>query len=134
MTATKTMMIKAYYLLGGIALIILRIPRYNRLGKVKNSRKVGINMDIARISSKGQVTIPIEIRKKLGLKEGDKVIFLEKDNNVILINSNRFAFEELQREMAGEVEKAGIKNERDVVDLVKEVRQKIWEERYEGNA
>jgi len=133
MTATKTMMIKAYYLLGGIALIILRIPRYNRLGKVKNSRKVGINMDIARISSKGQVTIPIEIRKKLGLKEGDKVIFLEKDNNVILINSNRFAFEELQREMAGEVEKAGIKNERDVVDLVKEVRQKIWEERYEGN-
>lgn len=114
-------------------MIILRIPRYNRLGKVKNSRKVGINMDIARISSKGQVTIPIEIRKKLGLKEGDKVIFLEKDNNVILINSNRFAFEELQREMAGEVEKAGIKNERDVVDLVKEVRQKIWEERYEGN-
>ncbi|MEW6663496.1 MAG: AbrB/MazE/SpoVT family DNA-binding domain-containing protein [Bacillota bacterium] len=38
-------------------------------------------MDIARISSKGQVTIPIEIRKKLGLKEGDKVVFLEKDNN-----------------------------------------------------
>ena len=115
-------------------MIFSRIPRYNRLGKVKNSRKVGVDMDIARISSKGQVTIPIEIRKKLGLKEGDKVIFLEKDNNVILINSNRLAFEELQREMAGEAEKAGINSERDVVDLVKEVRQKIWEERYEGNA
>jgi len=91
-------------------------------------------MDIARISSKGQITIPIEIRKKLGLKEGDKVVFIEKDNNIILLNSNRLAFEEFQREMAGEAEKAGIKTEQDVVDLVKQVRQQIWEQRYEGNA
>jgi len=33
---------------------------------------------MAKVSSKGQVTIPVEIRKKLGLKAGDKVIFLEK--------------------------------------------------------
>ena len=91
-------------------------------------------MDIARISSKGQITIPIEIRKKLGLKEGDKVVFIEKDNNIILLNSNRLAFEEFQREMAGEAEKAGIKTEQDVVDLVKQVRQQIWEQRYEDNA
>jgi hypothetical protein len=50
---------------------------------------------------------------------------------------SRLAFEELQREMAVEAEKSeksGINSERDVVDLVKEVRQKIWEERYKGNA
>jgi antitoxin PrlF len=91
-------------------------------------------MDIARISAKGQVTIPIEIRKKLGLKEGDKVIFIEKDNNIILLNSNRLAFEEFQREMEGEAFNAGIKTEQDVVDLVRQVRRQIWEERYEGNA
>ncbi|MDA8334349.1 MAG: AbrB/MazE/SpoVT family DNA-binding domain-containing protein [Peptococcaceae bacterium] len=91
-------------------------------------------MDIARISSKGQVTIPIEIRRKLGVKEGDKVIFLEKDHNIILLNANRLAFNSLQAEMAGEAEKAGVTGEQAVIDLVKEVRQTIWEERYEGNA
>lgn len=28
-------------------------------------------MNLARITTKGQITIPIEIRKKLGVKEGD---------------------------------------------------------------
>ena len=29
-------------------------------------------MELAKVTSKGQVTIPIEIRKKLGIKNGDK--------------------------------------------------------------
>jgi antitoxin PrlF len=91
-------------------------------------------MDVAKISSKGQITIPIEIRRKLGLKEGDKVVFVEQNNNVILLNSNKLAFEEFQKDMAGEAEKAGIKSEQDVVNAVKEVRKQIWEERYEGDA
>ena len=28
-------------------------------------------MELAKVTSKGQVTIPIEIRKKLGIKNGD---------------------------------------------------------------
>jgi len=84
-------------------------------------------MDVARISTKGQVTIPVEIRKKLRLKEGDKVVFLEKDNNVLILNSNRMAFEDFQKDMAGEAEKAGLYTEQDVVDLVNDVRQSMWE-------
>lgn len=99
-----------------------------------NVKKEGDIMDVARISTKGQITIPIEIRKILGLKEGDKVVFVQKDNNIILLNSNRLAFEEFQKEMIGEATKAGIKTEQDVVDIVKEIRQQIWEERYDGNA
>ena len=34
-------------------------------------------MELAKVTSKGQVTIPIEIRKKLGIKNGDKVLFIE---------------------------------------------------------
>jgi toxin-antitoxin system, antitoxin component, abrB famil len=33
-------------------------------------------MNLAKISANGQITIPIEIRKHLGLKSGDKILFL----------------------------------------------------------
>jgi len=93
-----------------------------------------IMLDVARISVKGQVTIPVEIRRKLSLKDGDKVVFMEKSGEIVLMNSNRLAFEEFQRDMAGEAEKAGLTSEQDVVNLVKKVRGKMWEEQHEGNA
>jgi len=91
-------------------------------------------LDIAKLSVKGQVTIPVEIRKKLSLKNGDKVVFMEKRGDIVLMNSNRLAFEEFQREMAGEAERAGINSEQDIVDLVKELRRKMWEAQHESNA
>jgi antitoxin PrlF len=36
------------------------------------------------VTRKGQVTIPAEIRKALGIKEGDKVAFVVEDNQVKL--------------------------------------------------
>ena len=35
-------------------------------------------MELAKVTSKGQVTIPVEIRKKLGIREGDKILFIEE--------------------------------------------------------
>ncbi|MDR1194640.1 MAG: AbrB/MazE/SpoVT family DNA-binding domain-containing protein, partial [Peptococcaceae bacterium] len=37
-------------------------------------------MEVAKITSRGQITIPIDIRKRLGVREGDKVIFIEDGN------------------------------------------------------
>jgi len=39
---------------------------------------------ISSISAKGQVTIPKEIRDALQLKTGDKVIFIERDNEIVV--------------------------------------------------
>jgi AbrB family looped-hinge helix DNA binding protein len=36
------------------------------------------------ISSKGQVTIPIEVRKRLGVHSGDRVEFIEKDGFTVV--------------------------------------------------
>ena len=44
-------------------------------------------MDIAKLSSKGQVTIPISIRRKLGLYPGENVIFIERSNNVFIASA-----------------------------------------------
>jgi len=90
-------------------------------------------MNLARITTKGQITIPVEIRKKLGVKEGDKVVFIEKDNMIVVANSNRLAFDEIQKTMEGEAEKAGLYTEEDVVKLCKEVRQELWEKRHANN-
>lgn len=79
-------------------------------------------MDNAKVMSKGQVTIPKEIRKVLGVDSGDRVTFIVNDGEVRIVNSAVYAMRMLQEEMAGEAEKAGIKSEQDVVDLVKSVR------------
>ena len=36
------------------------------------------------ISSKGQVTVPVEVRHRLGLKEGDRVEFVFEDGRTVL--------------------------------------------------
>ena len=36
----------------------------------------------SRISSRGQIVIPMEIRKKLGIGEGDHLTFIEKNGEV----------------------------------------------------
>jgi antitoxin PrlF len=38
----------------------------------------------SRISSKGQVTVPLEVRKRLGLKAGDRVEFVDDEGRTTL--------------------------------------------------
>ena len=44
-------------------------------------------MNLAKISSNGQITIPVEIRRLLGLKSGDKILFLQKQNGEIVVSN-----------------------------------------------
>ena len=37
-------------------------------------------MYLAKVSANGQVTVPVEIRRKLNLKEGDKMLFFERND------------------------------------------------------
>ena len=73
----------------------------------------------AKVMSKGQVTIPKDIRTVLGLDQGSRVTFIVQDGNVQMVNSAVYAMKMLQAEMAGEAEKANIT---DVNALVKSIR------------
>ena len=81
-------------------------------------------MELAKVTSKGQITIPIEIRKKLGIKEGSKVLFLEEAGRIYLTNSSMEALREAQQAFEGEAERIGLKNEEDVVAMVKKKKKK----------
>lgn len=85
-------------------------------------------MELAKVTSKGQITIPIDIRKKLGVKEGDKILFVEEQGRIIMMNSSMDALRKAQAAFAGEAERLGLKDEQDVADLVSELRR----ERMEG--
>ncbi len=87
-------------------------------------------MDVAKVTSKGQITIPIDIRKKLGVKEGDKILFLEEAGRVILLNSSMEALRKAQAAFDGAAQEAGVKDEDDVAAMVAQLRR----ERMEKNA
>lgn len=80
-------------------------------------------MELAKVTSKGQITIPVNIRRKLGVKEGDKVLFVEEGGKIYILNASMEALKEAQAAFAGEAERAGLKNEDDIVAMVKEIRQ-----------
>lgn len=80
-------------------------------------------MELAKITSKGQITIPVNIRRKLGVKEGDKVLFVEEAGKIYILNSSMEALKEAQAAFTGEAERAGLKNEDDVVAIMKKFRR-----------
>ena len=82
----------------------------------------GMIVDSAKVMSKGQITLPKDIRSKLRLSTGDRVTLICEGEQVILMNSAVYAMKMLQKEMAGEANKAGIYTEEDVVSLVSEIR------------
>ena len=80
-------------------------------------------MELAKVTSKGQITIPLMIRKALQLKTGDKVFFEESKGKIYIMNASLVTLETVQEKMAGEAEKAGFESEEDVVAYIKELRQ-----------
>ncbi len=80
-------------------------------------------IDSAKVMAKGQVTIPKDVRKTLGISNGDRISFIVEGNTVRIVNSAVYAMQVLQQEMKGEARKAGLANDDDIVNLVTEMRK-----------
>ncbi len=72
----------------------------------------------ARVMSKGQVTIPKNVRAALGINTGDRVTFIVDGTNVRVVNSAVYALMKFQEQMGGEAEKAGLMSEDDVAEWI----------------
>lgn len=80
-------------------------------------------MELAKVTTKGQITIPKSIRERLNLKEGSKIIFIENGNDIIIKNAAMLSLEKIQKAFEGEAERLNLKSEEDVVEFIKSERR-----------
>ena len=82
-------------------------------------------VESAKVMSKGQITLPKDIREALKLGTGDRVTLIYENGQVRLMNSAIYAMEVLQKGMKGEAESSGLTDETDIMALVHDVRTEI---------
>jgi len=74
-----------------------------------------------KVSSKGQVVIPVNVRKAAGLKEGEKVLAIAFDNTIILKRIADKTFEETVKPIWNRIRQIGL-TEEDVDAFIQEAK------------
>lgn len=77
----------------------------------------------ARVMAKGQVTIPKNVRRALGISTGDRVTFIVEGNTVKVVNSALYALQRFQEQMRGEGQKTGLFTDEDVAAWISASRR-----------
>jgi antitoxin PrlF len=81
------------------------------------------------VQENGQVTIPAEIRRKLGLKKGDLVAFIETEDGVLISPREVVAMKALDK-LGEMLEGQGISLE-ELIDSGRDIRGEIAKEKYD---
>ena len=84
---------------------------------------MGTLIEMGKISSRGQVAIPADIRNQLGLTEGSKVLFFTEDDTLLMKKVSEQTFAQITRPLKIAAKKAGMK-EKDVPDMIHRFRKK----------
>lgn len=80
-------------------------------------------MNLAKVSGNGQITVPVEIRRLLGLKGGDKILFFQKqDGEVVISNASSQAIKKAQAAFSGAAKMLDVSDDNDIQALVNEIR------------
>ena len=82
-------------------------------------------MEVAKLSSKGQITIPINVRQKLKLKSGDKIVIQEENGRFYFDNAALAAFTRVEIAFDKPAAEAGFNNEKEMQDYMLEVRKEV---------
>jgi len=79
-------------------------------------------IEMATVSSRGQICIPNNIREEMGLIEGSKILFfLSGDDTLLVKKVQTKTFEELTRPLREAIKKSDLK-ESDVNDIIHRFR------------
>ncbi|MBQ2617607.1 MAG: AbrB/MazE/SpoVT family DNA-binding domain-containing protein [Synergistaceae bacterium] len=83
-------------------------------------------MEIAKISSKGQITIPISVRSALKLRAGDKVVIQEENGRYYFDNASLVAFARAEDDFKGAAKEAGFQNEEEMQKyMMEDIRREV---------
>ncbi len=83
---------------------------------------------LAVVQRRGQVTIPIELRRKLGIEEGGVVAFIETEDGVLISPREVLAMDALDR-IGKVLREQGISLE-ELIESGREIRGQMVEEEY----
>lgn len=89
------------------------------------------NPKLSKVQEKGQVTIPVEIRRKWDLKKGDLVGFVETEEGVLISPQEVIAMEALDK-LGEMLKEKGITLE-ELIESGREIRGEIAKEKYNLN-
>jgi len=81
-----------------------------------------------RVQEKGQVTLPAEVRRRLGLKKGDVVAITETEEGVLITPSAVIAIKALDR--IGEILREQGASIEELIESGREIRGKLLQEKY----
>ena len=76
-------------------------------------------VDIGTISARGQVAIPIEMREKMNLKEGEKVLFFLDGDALLIKKVESLSWSEITKPLREAKKKI---SENEVSDLIHKLR------------
>jgi AbrB family looped-hinge helix DNA binding protein len=84
-------------------------------------------IELGTVSSRGQIAIPADIRRRLGLDDGKKIMFVVEGDTIMIKKVDiEKTWEEVTRPLREAAKKSGLKEE-DVPDMIHRMRKKRHE-------
>jgi AbrB family looped-hinge helix DNA binding protein len=80
-----------------------------------------VEASTTKVSSKGQVVIPANVRKVAGLKKGEKILAIAIDDTVVLKKIVDKSFEETMKPVWSKIRQLGL-SEEDIGVFIEEAR------------
>ncbi len=77
-------------------------------------------LEMGKVSARGQIAIPVDIRKEMGLEEGSKVLFFLEEDTLLIKKVSAQTWEHITRPLRQEKKK--IKQE-DVNSIIHKMRK-----------
>ena len=92
------------------------------ISKIEVRSKMAEIIEIGTISSRGQIAIPSDIREKLRLREGEKVLFVLEGDSLLLKKVSSLSWEQITKPLRSTRKKI---TEKEVPELVRKLRKRV---------